>query len=149
MAAEPVLNRPLKELKRFFDCFPLLFSDIMADKDGIKPIEDDADDETSLNYKAPEKKSLQEIQEMDKNDESLNKYKQALLGNMPATVGESEPKVSGATPILSSRAAVHFTFVIATKPAPFFCPIENWMTNPIGEVIGAILVVTQLSQDQI
>ncbi|XP_075686799.1 rho GDP-dissociation inhibitor 3 isoform X2 [Rhinoderma darwinii] len=60
--------------------------DIMADKDGIKPIEDEVEDETDLNYKAPEKKSLQEIQELDKDDESLIKYKQALLGNLPAVV---------------------------------------------------------------
>ncbi|XP_075686800.1 rho GDP-dissociation inhibitor 3 isoform X3 [Rhinoderma darwinii] len=58
----------------------------MADKDGIKPIEDEVEDETDLNYKAPEKKSLQEIQELDKDDESLIKYKQALLGNLPAVV---------------------------------------------------------------
>ncbi|XP_073504625.1 rho GDP-dissociation inhibitor 3 isoform X2 [Phyllobates terribilis] len=65
----------------------------MADKDGIKPVEDDQDDETDLNYKAPEKKSLQEIQELDKDDESLIKYKQALLGNVPATVDPCAPNV--------------------------------------------------------
>ncbi|XP_063790888.1 rho GDP-dissociation inhibitor 2-like isoform X2 [Pseudophryne corroboree] len=65
----------------------------MADKDGIKPIEDDAEDEVDLNYKAPEKKSLQEIQELDKDDESLTKYKQTLLGNLPATVDPTAPNV--------------------------------------------------------
>ncbi|XP_040296435.1 rho GDP-dissociation inhibitor 2-like isoform X1 [Bufo bufo] len=69
------------------------YRDIMADKDGIKPVEDDVDDETDLNYKAPEKKSLQEIQELDKDDESLIKYKQALLGNLPAAVDHSAPNV--------------------------------------------------------
>ncbi|KAG9467466.1 hypothetical protein GDO78_014893 [Eleutherodactylus coqui] len=63
----------------------------MADKDGIKPCEEEVEDETDLNYKAPEKKSLQEIQELDKDDESLIKYKQALLGSLPATV---DPSVS-------------------------------------------------------
>ncbi|XP_073414640.1 rho GDP-dissociation inhibitor 2-like isoform X2 [Dendrobates tinctorius] len=65
----------------------------MADKDGIKPVEDDQDDETDLNYKAPEKKSLQEIQELDKDDESLRKYKQTLLGILPATVDPNAPNV--------------------------------------------------------
>ncbi|XP_077130399.1 rho GDP-dissociation inhibitor 3 isoform X1 [Ranitomeya variabilis] len=69
------------------------YRDIMADKDGIKPVEDDQEDETDLNYKAPEKKSLQEIQELDKDDESLIKYKQALLGNLPAAVDPSAPNV--------------------------------------------------------
>lgn len=34
----------------------------------------------AVNYKAPAQKSLQEIQELDKDDESLRKYKEALLG---------------------------------------------------------------------
>ncbi|XP_069840387.1 rho GDP-dissociation inhibitor 2-like isoform X2 [Dendropsophus ebraccatus] len=65
----------------------------MADKDGCKPTEDDVEDETDLNYKAPEKKSLQEIQELDKDDESLIKYKQALLGNLPTVVDPKAPNV--------------------------------------------------------
>ncbi|XP_075035278.1 rho GDP-dissociation inhibitor 3 isoform X2 [Mixophyes fleayi] len=65
----------------------------MADKDGIKPIEDDGEDELDLNYKAPEKKSLQEIQELDQDDESLIKYKQTLLGNLPTTVDPTVPNV--------------------------------------------------------
>uniref|UniRef100_A0A8C6KGE8 Rho GDP dissociation inhibitor (GDI) gamma n=1 Tax=Nothobranchius furzeri TaxID=105023 RepID=A0A8C6KGE8_NOTFU len=38
------------------------------------------DNERKLNYNPPAQKSLQEIQEMDKDDESLVKYKQTLLG---------------------------------------------------------------------
>ena len=41
-----------------------------------------ADDQTEADapqYKAPAKKSLQEIQQMDCGDESLAKYKQTLL----------------------------------------------------------------------
>ncbi|XP_071374822.1 rho GDP-dissociation inhibitor 1-like isoform X1 [Centroberyx affinis] len=37
--------------------------------------------EGGVNYKAPAQKSLQEIQELDKDDESLRKYKEALLGS--------------------------------------------------------------------
>ncbi|XP_068102533.1 rho GDP-dissociation inhibitor 1-like isoform X2 [Hyperolius riggenbachi] len=65
----------------------------MADKHEIKAVEDDTEDETDLNYRAPEKKSLQEIQEMDKDDESLMKYKQALLGQLPATMDVNAPNV--------------------------------------------------------
>ncbi|KAM9305237.1 rho GDP-dissociation inhibitor 1-like isoform 2-T2 [Gastrophryne carolinensis] len=64
----------------------------MADKEEIKPI-DDTEDEVDLKYKAPEKKSLMEIQELDKNDESLVKYKQTLLGNVPTSVDPNAPNV--------------------------------------------------------
>lgn len=42
---------------------------------------------TSVNYKPPAQKSLQEIQELDKDDESLRKYKEALLGNPAVAAG--------------------------------------------------------------
>ncbi|TRY69652.1 hypothetical protein DNTS_028421 [Danionella cerebrum] len=41
----------------------------------------------SVNYKAPAQKSLQEIQELDKDDESLRKYKEALLGSCAVAAG--------------------------------------------------------------
>lgn len=40
-----------------------------------------------VNYKPPAQKSLQEIQELDKDDESLRKYKEALLGSSVFTAG--------------------------------------------------------------
>lgn len=40
-----------------------------------------------VNYKPPAQKSLQEIQELDKDDESLRKYKEALLGSSAFTAG--------------------------------------------------------------
>lgn len=43
--------------------------------------------EGSVNYKPPAPKSLQEIQELDKDDESLRKYKEALLGNSAVAAG--------------------------------------------------------------
>lgn len=43
--------------------------------------------ESSVNYKPPAQKSLQEIQELDKDDESLRKYKEALLGNAATIAG--------------------------------------------------------------
>lgn len=49
------------------------------------------EDEHSVNYKPPAQKSIQEIQELDKDDESLRKYKEALLGAV--TVSAGEPKM--------------------------------------------------------
>lgn len=43
----------------------------------------------AVNYKPPAQKSLQEIQELDKDDESLRKYKEALLGSAAAAIGRS------------------------------------------------------------
>ncbi|XP_062294236.1 rho GDP-dissociation inhibitor 3 [Scomber scombrus] len=52
----------------------------MSDKDlSIGEEEDDR----NLNYNPPAQKSLQEIQDLDKDDESLVKYKQTLLGTGP------------------------------------------------------------------
>uniref|UniRef100_A0A8C5QG62 protein disulfide-isomerase n=1 Tax=Leptobrachium leishanense TaxID=445787 RepID=A0A8C5QG62_9ANUR len=70
-----------------------VYKDIMADKEEIKPAEEEHEDEPDLNYKAPEMKSLQEIQDLDKDDESLVKYKQTLLGSLPAQVDHSAPNV--------------------------------------------------------
>lgn len=58
----------------------------MADKESTIPVTED-DDERDLNYQPPAQKSLQEIQELDKEDESLNKYKQTLLGSGPVVAG--------------------------------------------------------------
>ncbi|NXM57018.1 GDIR1 inhibitor, partial [Illadopsis cleaveri] len=67
--------------------------DIMADKEGVTLSleEEEEDADVALAYKTPEKKSLQEIQELDPGDESLRKYKQALLGAIPAAVGSLLP----------------------------------------------------------
>lgn len=46
------------------------------------------EDEHSVNYKPPAQKSIQEIQELDKDDESLRKYKEALLGAVTVSAGE-------------------------------------------------------------
>ena len=41
--------------------------------------EDDDELDGKLNYKPPPQKSLKELQEMDKDDESLTKYKKIYL----------------------------------------------------------------------
>lgn len=72
------------------DCHCLSPADIMADKEGVMlSLEEEEDTDVALAYKTPEKKSLREIQELDPGDESLRKYKQALLGAIPAAVGKA------------------------------------------------------------
>ncbi|KAL7861307.1 rho GDP-dissociation inhibitor 3 isoform X1 [Colossoma macropomum] len=65
---------------------------LMADKESTVPVGEEVD-ETDLNYKPPAQKSLQEIQELDKDDESLNKYKQTLLGSGPVVSDPTVPNV--------------------------------------------------------
>ncbi|XP_076001587.1 rho GDP-dissociation inhibitor 1-like isoform X2 [Genypterus blacodes] len=47
----------------------------------------------SVNYKAPAQKSLKEIQDLDKDDESLRKYKEALLGAGHTDIDPKSPNV--------------------------------------------------------
>jgi len=58
----------------------------MADEQGTTADEP----KTAPEYKAPAKKSLQEIQQMDTEDESLRKYKQALLAG--CAVNDDDPR---------------------------------------------------------
>ncbi|KAG8446376.1 hypothetical protein GDO86_014001 [Hymenochirus boettgeri] len=51
-------------------------------------------EEHSVNYKPPAQKSLKEIQELDADDESLRKYKETLLGSLPASVDPNAPNVT-------------------------------------------------------
>ncbi|XP_028670205.1 rho GDP-dissociation inhibitor 3 isoform X1 [Erpetoichthys calabaricus] len=67
----------------------LCYRDFMADKEtDVHEV-----DEVDVNYQPPAQKSLQEIQELDKDDESLNKYKKALLGAGPVEIDPSVPNV--------------------------------------------------------
>ncbi|XP_008286970.1 rho GDP-dissociation inhibitor 3 [Stegastes partitus] len=69
----------------------MCYRGLMADKNDL-PIEDE-EDERNLNYNPPAQKSLQEIQELDKDDESLVKYKQTLLGPEAMMADLSGPNV--------------------------------------------------------
>ena len=54
----------------------------MADPaEQVAPIDDDEPEETP-GYKAPAQKTLEEIQKLDADDESLIRYKQTLLGGL-------------------------------------------------------------------
>uniref|UniRef100_A0A6I8R636 Rho GDP-dissociation inhibitor 1 n=1 Tax=Xenopus tropicalis TaxID=8364 RepID=A0A6I8R636_XENTR len=52
------------------------------------------DEEHSVDYKPPAQKSIKEIQELDEDDESLRKYKEALLGPVPASTGKFNNRVA-------------------------------------------------------
>ncbi|XP_029783342.1 rho GDP-dissociation inhibitor 1 [Suricata suricatta] len=66
------------------------------------------EDEHSVNYKPPAQKSIQEIQELDKDDESLRKYKEALLGRVAVSADPSVPNV----------VVTRLTLVCSTAPGP-------------------------------
>ncbi|XP_069808492.1 rho GDP-dissociation inhibitor 1 [Dendropsophus ebraccatus] len=66
------------------------------------------EDEHSVNYKPPAQKTIEEIQALDQDDESLRKYKEALLGPVPATVDPCAPNV----------VVTKLTLVCADAPGP-------------------------------
>lgn len=49
--------------------------------DGVNKISIHDDDEIDSNYKPPPEKSIEELLNTDKEDESLQKYKEKLLGD--------------------------------------------------------------------
>ncbi|XP_018419902.1 PREDICTED: rho GDP-dissociation inhibitor 2 isoform X2 [Nanorana parkeri] len=71
-------------------------------------VDDDDEVDSKVNYKPPPQKSMQEIQEMDKDDESLAKYKKSLLGEGPVVAEPSVPNVT----------VTRLTLVCETAPAP-------------------------------
>lgn len=60
---------------------------LLTDKEERQLSPDEALDEAVPEYRAPGRKSLQEIQQLDPEDESLAKYKRALLGPLPPLLG--------------------------------------------------------------
>ncbi|XP_054616433.1 rho GDP-dissociation inhibitor 3 isoform X1 [Dunckerocampus dactyliophorus] len=69
----------------------MCYRGFMLDKKDLALEEEE--DERNLNYNPPAQKSLQEIQDLDKDDDSLVKYKQTLLGTKPMVAGVSGPNV--------------------------------------------------------
>ncbi|MED6245146.1 hypothetical protein ATANTOWER_032105 [Ataeniobius toweri] len=80
--------------------------------------------ESDINYKPPAQKSLQEIQELDKDDESLRKYKEALLGKVAVVADPTAPNVQ----------VTRMTLLCETAPAPLVLDLqgdlENFKKNP-------------------
>ncbi|CAM4416731.1 unnamed protein product [Leuciscus chuanchicus] len=69
----------------------------------------------TVNYKPPAQKSLQEIQELDQHDESLRKYKEALLGNCSVAADPTAPNVQ----------VTRLTLVCETAPAPLTLDLQG------------------------
>jgi len=69
----------------------------------------------SVNYKAPAQKSLQEIADLDADDESLRKYKEALLG--AAKAADPNAKVN----VVVTR----LTLMCDTAPAPLTLDLQG------------------------
>ncbi|XP_074638275.1 rho GDP-dissociation inhibitor 1-like [Acropora palmata] len=81
------------EERRKFSRFLYLVT-IMADpNEQAAPVEDDEPEETP-GYKAPAQKTLDEIQQLDADDESLVRYKQMLLGGATAGADDGGVNVS-------------------------------------------------------
>ncbi|KAK0417989.1 hypothetical protein QR680_013315 [Steinernema hermaphroditum] len=60
-------------------------SDVKAVQDQLNNQHFDDEDEHSQNFQAPAQRTVKEILETDANDESLNRYKERLLGSVSAT----------------------------------------------------------------
>ncbi|KTF80493.1 hypothetical protein cypCar_00009316 [Cyprinus carpio] len=73
------------------------------------------EDSESVDYKPPAQKSLQEIQELDKDDESLRKYKEALLGNCNVI----------ADPNVTNVQVTRLTLMCETAPAPLTLDLQG------------------------
>ncbi|XP_047213773.1 rho GDP-dissociation inhibitor 1-like [Girardinichthys multiradiatus] len=75
--------------------------------------------ESDINYKPPAQKSLQEIQELDKDDESLRKYKEALLGKVAVVADPAAPNVQ----------VTRMTLLCETAPAPLVLDLQGDLEN--------------------
>ncbi|XP_028671230.1 rho GDP-dissociation inhibitor 2-like [Erpetoichthys calabaricus] len=82
----------------------------MSETEAVTSQEGECENESEikLNYKPPAQKSLQEIQELDKDDESLAKYKKSLLGEGPVVQDPNVPNVQ----------VTRLTLVCSSAPGP-------------------------------
>ncbi|ELK10881.1 rho GDP-dissociation inhibitor 3 [Pteropus alecto] len=78
---------------------------LLTDKEEGQLPPEEVLDEAVPGYRAPERKSLLEIQQLDPDDESLVKYKRVLLGPLPLTVDPSLPNVQVTRLTLMSEQA--------------------------------------------
>lgn len=105
----------------------------MAEECEIKPI-DDVEPDTTPGYKAPAQKSLKEINQLDADDESLIKYKEALLGS------------DGASPADDPRRVIveQMSFVVAGRD-----DISFDLTKDVADLKNMKLVVKEGSEYKI
>ncbi|XP_077590323.1 rho GDP-dissociation inhibitor 1-like [Stigmatopora nigra] len=71
--------------------------------------------DTAVNYKPPAPKSLQEIQDLDKDDESLRKYKEALLGSTALNADPNKPNIQ----------VTRMTLVCEAAPCPLVLDLQG------------------------
>lgn len=65
----------------------------MAETENDPKVEGDEEDTLETpGYKPPAQKTLEEIQNADADDESLVRYKQQLLGSLPAATDDADPR---------------------------------------------------------
>ncbi|KAI5932461.1 rho GDP-dissociation inhibitor 3 [Manis javanica] len=108
------LGAQLLELLRLALCARVL----LTDKEGRQLPPDEALDEALPEYRAPGRKSLQEIQQLDPDDKSLAKYKRALLGPGPPAADPSLPNVQVTSlTLLSEQAPGPITMDLTGEPA--------------------------------
>ncbi|XP_067860034.1 rho GDP-dissociation inhibitor 1 [Heptranchias perlo] len=77
------------------------------------------EDESVVSYKPPAQKTLQEIEELDKDDESLRKYKDLLLGNRAKIVDPNVPNVQ----------VIRLTMVCASSPQALVLDLTGDLDN--------------------
>ncbi|XP_054991157.1 rho GDP-dissociation inhibitor 3 [Sorex araneus] len=108
------LGAQLLELLRLALCARVLLSS----KEGAQLLADEALDEALPEYRAPGRKSLQEIQQLDRDDQSLAAYKRALLGPLPAggDVGQPHVQVTRLT-LVSEQAPGPIIMDLTAGPA--------------------------------
>ncbi|XP_037649075.1 rho GDP-dissociation inhibitor 1 [Sebastes umbrosus] len=75
--------------------------------------------EISVNYKPPAQKTLEEIQKLDEDDESLRKYKEALLGKDCAAADPNAPNVQ----------VTGMTLVCDSAPKPLVLDLQGDLTG--------------------
>ncbi|XP_045640431.1 rho GDP-dissociation inhibitor 3 isoform X1 [Ursus americanus] len=109
------LGAQLLELLRLALCARVL----LTDKEGRQLPPDEALDEAVPEYRAPGRKTLQEIQQLDPEDESLAKYKRALLGPLRPIMDPSLPNVQVTRLTLLSEQAPGPITMDLTGTAPW------------------------------
>ncbi|XP_075879963.1 rho GDP-dissociation inhibitor 1 isoform X1 [Nelusetta ayraudi] len=75
--------------------------------------------DTPVNYKAPAQKTLEEIQKLDQDDESLRKYKETLLGSTVANIDPSIPNVQ----------VTRMTLICESAPNPLVLDLTGDLEN--------------------
>ncbi|XP_006103760.2 rho GDP-dissociation inhibitor 3 [Myotis lucifugus] len=92
-------------LEKQVEAMLALVNFLLTEKEGGQLLPDEVLDEAVPGYRAPGRKSLLEIQQLDPDDESLAKYKRVLLGPLLPAVDPSLPNVQVTRLTLMSEQA--------------------------------------------